>query len=338
MGSSSPTPGQLRRLADEVDEAGLDLGPHRELLLEELACARHPVVHERRVLSYGAFVAPTTDPATWDAATTLTFDRRPIGRRGVEVARRFADGVSTWVARGVDGAEDEFIVLDRPAASERDLVVIAEVLGAWVVQRHPSGVVRVVGEQGVHRWDGYSWHTEPHVSTWMEAFGACAAPDDHDLVETLLEFAVHDLGARNIGATLVFRADPARIGVESRLPTPPPLTITNPTDLAPLRHVLSQVDGAVVFDGDGRLVEMGARLVPSPEAEAGVDGFRGMRHTSALRYSVDDPTATVIVVSEDGPVTVLRNGKRVGASLVEHSHDADVDRIDGATIDATEVA
>ena len=97
MGPTSPTPGQLRRLADEVDEAGLDLGPHHDLVLEELACVRHPVVHERRVLSYGAFVGPTTDPATWDAATTLSFDRRHIGRKGVEVARRFADGISTWV-------------------------------------------------------------------------------------------------------------------------------------------------------------------------------------------------------------------------------------------------
>ncbi len=39
-----------------------------------------------------------------------------------------------------------------------------------------------------------------------------------------------------------------------------------------------------------------------------------MRHTSARRYSYDDPQATVIVVSEDGPVTVLRNGRLLGSS------------------------
>jgi hypothetical protein len=54
------------------------------------------------------------------------------------------------------------------------------------------------------------------------------------------------------------------------------------------------------------------RLVPSPEAESDVEGYRGMRHTSARRYSFDDPLATVIVVSEDGPVTVLRNGEILG--------------------------
>lgn len=313
MGNASPTPGQLRRLADELDEAELDLGPHRDLVLEELGFARHPVVHERKVLTYGAFVGASTDPGTWDEATTLTFDRRPVQAGGLASTRRFADGVSAWVARGVDG-NDEYVVLDRPASSERDLVVIAEVLDAWIVQRHPSGIVRVVGDDGVYRWDGFRWHAEPRVSTWMEAFGACAAPGDRDLVEVLLEFAVHDLGARNIGATLVFGADLGRAGFQSRLDRPPALDLTDPTDLAPLRHVLSQVDGAAFFDGEGRLFELGARLVPTAETEASVEAFRGMRHTSALRYSVDDPTATVIVVSEDGPVTVLRAGKRVGAS------------------------
>lgn len=39
-----------------------------------------------------------------------------------------------------------------------------------------------------------------------------------------------------------------------------------------------------------------------------------MRHTSGRRYSFDDPTATVIVVSEDGPVTVLRGGALLAIS------------------------
>ena len=63
-----------------------------------------------------------------------------------------------------------------------------------------------------------------------------------------------------------------------------------------------------------------------------------MRHTSAVRYSNDDPAATVIVVSEDGPVTVLRAGKRVGASLAERLRPDDVDVPDAPVVDATEVA
>ena len=80
--------------------------------------------------------------------------------------------------------------------------------------------------------------------------------------------------------------------------------------------MLAQVDGAAVLDGPGTLRQLGVRLVPSAEAEADVDGYRGMRHTSGRRYSFDDPTATVIVVSEDGPVTVLRNGELLGSSAL----------------------
>jgi DNA integrity scanning protein DisA with diadenylate cyclase activity len=50
------------------------------------------------------------------------------------------------------------------------------------------------------------------------------------------------------------------------------------------------------------------RLVPSDAAEENVDALRGTRHTSAVRYSHDDPLATVIAVSDDGPVSVFRNG------------------------------
>jgi hypothetical protein len=46
----------------------------------------------------------------------------------------------------------------------------------------------------------------------------------------------------------------------------------------PLRHVLSQVDGVAVFDAAGVLRHLGVRLVPSADAEASVDGFRGTRH------------------------------------------------------------
>jgi DNA integrity scanning protein DisA with diadenylate cyclase activity len=84
--------------------------------------------------------------------------------------------------------------------------------------------------------------------------------------------------------------------------------------LAPLRHALAQTDGAALFDDEGVLVQIGVRLVPTIEAEVGVDGFKGMRHTASRRYSYDDPSATVIVVSEDGPVTVFRGGEVAGTA------------------------
>jgi hypothetical protein len=298
-------------------EAGLPLDgsePWHEPTLAELAYAMRPVVHERRVPSFGALVSPTTDPEDWAAGTELAIARRQVGDRPTASARRYADGVSSWLIRHADRG-DEWAVFDRPAGSERDLVVLAETLGAVVVQRHPSGLVRLVGDFGVLRWDGIDWHHEPLVSSWIDAVSARGSHGDREVLETLLEFAVHDLGARNIGTTLVYQPDLERsLSFDRSLPLPPPLHLRRPADLAPLRHVLAQVDGAALFAVDGTLLEIGVRLVPTAAAEAGVDGYRGTRHTSGRRYSHDDPGATVIVVSEDGPVTALRAGHLLGAS------------------------
>ena len=117
-------------------------------------------------------------------------------------------------------------MFDRPAGSERDLVVLAETMGAIVVQRHPNGTVRVVGEFGVLRWEGLTWHREPPTATWIDSVSVCAVHGDRDVVEILLEFAVHDLGSRGIGAILVYRPDgePGPT-FELRLPTPPALDV-----------------------------------------------------------------------------------------------------------------
>jgi hypothetical protein len=317
---------RIRRLAEELAEDGFVLASDpvsRALVLDELDYALHPAVHERRVPSFGSIVQPGADPQRWDEPTLLTITHRPLGAFSIKAGRRFADGLSSWLVRRADGA-DELAVFDRPAGSERDLVVLAEAMEATLVQRHPSGVVRVVGEHGVLRWDGLTWHHEPPVAAWIDSVAACGNHGDRRIITLLLEFAVHDLGARGIGAIFVYRPDMAvEPTYEVRLPEPPPLRIDRPADLAPLRHVLAQVDGAAVLDGSGTLRQLGVRLVPSAEAESDIAGFRGMRHTAGRRYSFDDSTATVIVISEDGPVTVLRNGELIGRSETIGSAEAD---------------
>jgi hypothetical protein len=311
-----PTASQLRRLVEELDESGLRLDgsePWHELAINEIAYAIRPKVFERYVPSYGAILAPRGDPAAWASVTGLTVESDRIGDRSDLSARRYADGVASWLLRVIDGP-DEWVTLDRPAGSERDVVVLAAAMQATVVQRHPSGIVRVVGDFGVFRWAGLGWRHEPLVSHWIEGL-TTDGDEERDVLRRLLEFAVHDLGARGIGAILVYRPDPVLSHrIELRLPPPPRLRITRPTALAPLRHALAQTDGAALFDADGTLAQIGVRLAPSIEAEVGVDGFRGMRHTAARRYSYDDADATVIVVSEDGPVTVFRGGRVAGTA------------------------
>lgn len=313
-----PTPARLRRLVEELGDEGFSfVEQDTPLLLPELYYALRPAVHERRAPSFGSIVAPTVDPTDWSVPTELSISRSPVENLPVEEARRFADGLSSWLIRRESGTE--LIVFDRPAGSERDLVVLAAVTGSTIVQRHPAGTVRAVGAFGVLRWDGIGWHHEPPVQSWLDTLGACGAHGDQEILGRLMAFAVHDLGSRGTGALLVYRPDDGaerddEATYEVRLPVPPPLHIARPADLAPLRHVLTQIDGAAVFDRTGTLRQLGVRLIPSAEAIADVDSYRGMRHTAGRRYSFDEPDATVIVVSEDGPVTVLRNGGLIGRS------------------------
>jgi len=316
----APAVGRLRRLAEELEEGGLVLPTddgHRAMVIDEIDHALRPVIHERRVVSSGTVIAPASDPATWEAGTDLEITHKPLRSQSLDAARRFADGLSSWLLRCADGASEwnEWMVFDRPAGSERDLVVLATVFDGIIVQRHPAGSVRVAGDFGVLRWEGYSWHHEPPVASWIDAVTACPIHGEPPVLQAMLEFAVHDLGSLRIGALLVHRPDDAPgPGVEQRLPTPPPLDIRNAIHLGPLRHALAQIDGAAVFDPDGVLRHLGVRLVPSAAAEESVEAFGGTRHISGRRYSYDDPLATVIVVSEDGPVTVLRNGAVLGRS------------------------
>jgi hypothetical protein len=306
-----PGVGRRRRLVEELEESGLVVEgteAFRSLLLEEIDHALRPDVHERRVVSTGTILAPGSDPATWESGTKLRITRDPVERQPVPAARRFADGLSSWLLRRSDGTK-ELLIFDRPAGSERDLVVLADVLDAVIVQRHPAGRVRLVGSFGVMRWEGFRWHHVQPASRWTTAVAAGSTPSEAAVIEDMLKFAIHDLGSMRIGALLIYRSGgDAGPAVEERLPPPPPLRIRVPTHLAPLRHALAQVDGAAVFDGDGVLRQLGVRLVPSLVAEETVDALGGTRHTSARRYSRDDPLANVIAVSDDGPVSVFRNG------------------------------
>lgn len=306
-----------RRLAEELEDEGLSFvldDTADDALLEELDYALHPPVHERRVPSYGVILRPAVDPDDWSATTELTVTRRPTTDFGDTQVRRFADGFASWAVRRAQGI-DELIVFDRAAGSERDLVVLTAAAGGHIVQRHPSGLVRVVGPAGVVRKDITGWHHEPPLGAWLHEAPGFEQAGSLTMLGRLVDFAVHDLGARRIGALLVHHpTGELAVTHEQRLPVPPALRIDRPHDLAPLRHALAQIDGASIFDATGTLRLMGVRLVPTREAEDAVRRLGGTRHTSARRYSYDDPEAVVVVVSEDGPVTVLHAGEIVGRS------------------------
>ena len=309
---------RLRRLREElVDEAPgvIESSTEGEEILDELDYALRPARHERRLPTYGSIVLPTVEVTGWAAISGLHPELSRTTTRQDDDVRRYADGLTSWTVRSSTGI-DALAVFDRSAGSERDLLVLAEATGATIVQRRPDRGVRLVGTFGVARWDSAGWYLERPVGAWLRRASCGLADDEAVVLDRLLRFAVHDLGAAGIGALLVLGGR-GEGGIEHRLAEPPPLRLDRPTDLGPLRHVLAQVDGAAFFDSHGVLRHLGVRLVPSTSAETDIAPLGGTRHTSARRYSSDDATATVVAVSEDGPVTVLRVGEIVGRSRTD---------------------
>ena len=310
-------PGRLRRLADELAEEGVPAlvgAPDPIGALVELAYALRPQLHEGRVPTYGVLIPPSSlllADSRLPASDSVELIR--VGDLDVQFARRFADGVTSFAVRSGD-ALTHLASFGRNMADEYDLVGLQALIGGLIIQRHPGGQVRVFGPEGVVRWNGIAWHHDAPVDAWIARLASVVGDFPVEGVRPLLRFAIHELGGRRIGATLIWRPTehptPER-RLEPLVHNAPRLRLDNIGEEAAIAHALAQTDGAAIFDESASLTALGIRLAPSHSAETAVGAMSGMRHTSALRYSFDDPHSVVIVVSEDGPVTLMHAGRAI---------------------------
>jgi len=184
---------------------------------------------------------------------------------------------------------------------------VQELTGAEIVQRTPVlRAVRLFTRGQVVVWNGRNWVTRPTATAVLPSLRACA-PDLHpDVARGVLDLAVHWLSPAHIGTTLVIYDDDIDwraldIGTAAHTPS---LSVTNRRHFPALFASLQQRDLAVLFTPEGRVVKIGVGLLSSANADAAVTDGRGMRHRSAHRFSFAPPAATVVAVSEDGPVTI----------------------------------
>lgn len=309
-------PGRLQRLADELAEEGvpaLEGVADPVAALVELAYALRPQRFEGRVPTYGALLPPSAGVLVESIDLGTPFDLVPVAEVDVQFARRFADGVTSFAVRWGDGIP-YIACFARNMADEYDLVGVQAALGGTIVQRHPRGQVRLFGPAGVIRWDGVAWHHDAPIDAWIDRLRTVAGELPVDEIRPLMRFALHELAAQRIGATLIWRPSAGVLPASRHEPlvhNAPQLRLDNVGEEAALAHALSQTDGAALFDIGLSLVGLGIRLAPSSEAERRVGAMHGMRHTSALRYSFDDRAAVVIVVSEAGPVTLMHGGRAI---------------------------
>jgi hypothetical protein len=329
------------------DGVTIDAGDQvRALILEELGYARRPPQFERRTPLYGSMVVP--DDRSLIAAGELV-ELIPLEGMPLAVARRFADGRSTFLARGEDGSR-MLATFRRNIQYEADMVEVQADTGAYVIQRTPVlGVTRLFTPTATIEWSGYRWTARPNAQA-QEALLRPFLPHVRPAVlGGLLELAVHWLSPGRAGATLVVPGVHGDEGLDlEQSVVAPDLSVTARHHFPALLAALYQTDLATIVDDDGSVRRIGVGLRSTPEADdavgtrrkpvrgAGADGDDGaadgaggtdgaggrswgMRHRSAARYTFDQPGSVAVVVSEDGPVTVFYRGKSLSecaASLV----------------------
>ncbi len=295
------------QLLDEDVPLPLD-APQAQVLLEELDYASHPPVHEDRAPRYGSLVSFGARPH-WSDLSVPT--RLESAGTDLALLRKLADGRASFVVRTADGTAG-LVCFDQSLEYEASAVRLRRETGAFVVQRTRDGLVRACGPDGVITWDSVQWSFKPLAEHHAAPIRRLAPQVDPDVLEGLLELSVHWLGAGRVGATLVL----ALAGDPRALPhlelasavSVAPLHVTRREHFPALLSVLGQMDRAALVAADGGISTLGAGLQWSERSSVLVAPTNGTRHTSARRFSFDEPSSLVIVVSEDGPTTVYSDG------------------------------
>ena len=188
---------RLGRLRNELDDEGVRLPGDSnltELVLAEVEYARHPVSHEGIAPRYGALV-PTKSVRQDGPVLAGLIDCANID---IDVVRRLADGRSSFVIRTV-GSSPQLACLGRAIEYEASAVQFANELNVIVVQRLTTGWIRMCSSDGVATWDGLRWRNAPHSSRVALAIQQQVPNIDAHIVEHLVDFCTHWLGAGRIG-------------------------------------------------------------------------------------------------------------------------------------------
>ncbi|WP_375502676.1 diadenylate cyclase [uncultured Jatrophihabitans sp.] len=282
-----------------------------EVLLEEVLYARYTPVHERRRSTYGAIVFESGPPE--DMADTLHLV--PLGPgAALEDLRSLANGMTSFVVRTLDTTLG--IGLVPAPAREQTLVDLAINLNCDVVQRHPSGAVRVFGRERllIHEFD--TWRRAPYGHTRWLSLGESVAADSRT-AGAVVDLAMHVLSAQQVGATLVLMLRGTTSDLGPRLSSAPralpvDLNVTNVEHAQLLATALAAVDGACLIETDGAVSGIEAMFMPTDKAKKAINlPKRGARHHSAARLSFDVPEALAFVVSADGAVSVFSDGRSI---------------------------
>jgi hypothetical protein len=235
----------------------------------------------------------------------------------LRLLRLLADGRSSFVGRAV-GASDRLLCFERTREYESSATHLATTTGGVVIQRLGRGWVRLCDPTGVATWDGAHWSLKQLSTHVAEAVARELPAADRGVLDGLVELCVHWLAAGRVGATLVWSLEReprelGHLGLEHAVEIPE-LNVCSRVQFAPLLNALAQHDRAALIGPRGQVSTLAVHLRTTETTRRQMPSYRGTRHTSGLRYSADEPSALVLVVSSSGTLSVFWQGRRLATT------------------------
>lgn len=300
-----------------IDEALVD----EPRVISELVRCIFPAVHEGRTAPFGAIVCDAVG-----RADVAAIGAEVIASDDEALVSRAADGSSTFVLSDVGSRQ--LVRMKWDSGTDEQLAWISRVCKVAIVHRNNEGSVRLFGRRGIYTNEGRRWWFRPSGAALSERILRHAPQVDRAVLLAVLGFALVVLSPGRFGATLVLLVgtrefDAKGGGLDLR---PLGMNVAAPHRLSTAAHVLSQVDGATIIQGDGAIRMTGVHLQPSERARTLVPQQGGTRHTSAKQYSFDDPACVVVTISSDGPVSIFSDGVEIG-HVPMYSADTDRDQL-----------
>lgn len=276
-----------------------------DVFWEELSFFIYPEAHENLISSFGViFVENEENLKSYKIISNKNLDS--------ETLRKLADGYKSFLLY-VRGGLFGLIYLNPIDGSEYELLKLHQDLNALIMQRDKTLKTKLFDSNNVFIHHNRNWHKKQNIYPLIRKIKTHVPQIKDEILSAFLEFAYYYLSSKNIGATIVYFIDDEQ---GAKIPKVEPLqdfapimlSIMNDGDKILISNLLAQIDGATFFNQDTMLACTKIKLDSKVSTRELIPEYKGTRHTSARRYSYEQPRAIVFTVSEDGPVSVFSDG------------------------------
>ena len=279
--------------------------PYLDTLVDEVEYAMYPPTHEQTKPTYGCLITRNNPRGK--------LALMPMKDLEIATIRQLADGITTFAVR--NNSRLSHIALNATSSDEElGLIDLVKKVNGILIHRNASSVVKVIQRSGIYINHDALWTFRPMASSSVDMVENQARQADQSILESILRFAFHVLSPVHIGATLVWWLDEPTEPIDDKYNlSSTGLSLVGPTHFNALRSLLSAHDGATYIMPNGTIHSIENQLTNSDKSRnfvAQIQG-KGTRHTSAQRFSFDEPRVIVFTVSVDGPVSVFSDGIRV---------------------------